>query len=86
MSASEVDAYLGMVKPCPGAVNAARGGTLDKSHPLWGWWEVGMGRGEYSRQPHLDEVFRLAVNRELRRQSAAYVAEKMGADKKGEDT
>lgn len=64
LSASEVEAYLGKVKPCPGYLLAAEEGWRG-CHPLWGWWEV--GRGQYARCEHLDAVWDLAVKRELRR-------------------
>lgn len=71
LSAAEVEAYLGLVKPCPGYLLAAEDpnhptrSLLDLWHPLVGWWEV--GRGQYARCPHLDAVWDLAVKRELRR-------------------
>lgn len=63
LSAAEVEAYLGLVKPCPGAILAPErdGGSLR------GWWEV--RRGEYSKQEHLDAVWQLALNRARKRAS-----------------
>ncbi len=65
LSAGEVEAYLGKVKPCPGYLTAHELLGFQSKHPLWGWWEV--GRGQYARCPHLDAVWELAVRRELRR-------------------
>ena len=71
LSAAEVEAYLGRVKPCPGFLLAVEELGIEfktgygYSHPLWGWWEV--GRGQYARCPYLDAVWNLAVKRELRR-------------------
>lgn len=61
LSAAEVEAYLGSVKPCPGAVASPErdGGSLRD------WWEV--RPGEYSKQEHLSSVWQLALNRARKR-------------------
>jgi hypothetical protein len=61
LSASEVEAYLGIVKPCPGAVASPErdGGKLR------GWWEV--APGQFSERPYLDAVWQLALNRARKR-------------------
>lgn len=63
LSAAEVEAYLDIVKPCPGAVLSPErdGGSLR------GWWEV--RRGEYSAQPQLDTVWQMALDRARKRKA-----------------
>ena len=65
LSAAEVEAYLGLVKPCPGAVASDEkdGGSLRD------WWEV--RRGEYSKQDSLRAVWQLALNRARKRAGKA---------------
>lgn len=69
LSAAEVEAYLGAVKPCPGAVASPErdGGSLRD------WWEV--RPGEYSKQDHLRSVWQLALNRARKRAGVTRKAE-----------